>query len=261
MVPIVKINDSMFGLTKQYFRKGKNGFTSATITGERRVGKTMYALQTVYQICRYEGLGKKESWKIALDSIIFTMKDLVNTLKSCTYENRRKFIIWDDAGVNASGLLYRYNMDNAAVLKALMDTVGTRVRLLMLTTPAFKGLMSFLRDYSDILINIEPYHMNFGYNGRLATIYSPYLAKNLVRHMAKAGRDEYNVKIRDDVYNKYVKIRDNFVNIITDELINYGENGREVIRENFGEDRALARQTGLQPDMVRTDTESEFSSD
>jgi hypothetical protein len=261
VVPIVTINNSMYGLTKQYFRRGGSGFTSAVVTGERRVGKTMYCLQTVYQICRYKGMSEEEAWKTALDSIIFTMKDFVKILKTHNYKNRRDFIIWDDAGVNASGLLYRYNMDNAAILKALMDTVGTRVRLLMLTTPDFEGLMKFLRRYQDYLVFIEPYYLTYGVYGRLATVVKPYRRKNLARGWAKAWRDEYKVTIDDEVYSKYQKIRDNYADIIIKELEKYGKDGEAAIRGTFGEERTVVRQTELLSDLVSVDTEGEFSSD
>ena len=251
----MKLNENMFSLSKQYFTKGKNGFTSATITGERRVGKTMYSMQVVYQICRYRGMTKEIAWATALNSIVFTMDDLVNIIKKHNYDNRRDFLIWDDSGVYGSGLLYRYNADNAMVLKALMDTIGTRVRLLMLTCPDIEGLMKFLRRYQDFLVHVVEHHHTYGYNGRLATVLKPYRAKNLSRRWKRAYNDEFNVKIPDNIYKVYVKKRDSYADTIIEELLRRGgDDGREIIRENFGEEQ-LVGQNRLLDHLVPADNE------
>ena len=246
--------DNMFSMAKQYFVRGKNGFTSATVTGERRIGKTMYCLQNVYQICRYEGQSQREAWTSALNAIVFTMDDLVKIIKKHSHNNRRKFMIWDDAAVYGSGLLYRYNADNAMVLKALMDTIGTRVRLLFLTCPDMEGLMKFLRRYQDYLINIEVYGETFGWNGRLATVLKPYRKKNLSRGWRRAFNDEYNVRIENWVYEKYVELRDSYADTIIKELLEYGKGGKEVVEANFGQEQ-LVGQDNLQSDLVQSDTE------
>jgi hypothetical protein len=251
----------MFGLAKQYFRKGKLGFTSATITGERRIGKTMYAMQTVYQICRYEGQTKPNAWTSALNAIVFSMDELVKVIKRHSYYNRRRFLIWDDSGVAGSGLLYRYNMDNAALLKALMDTVGTRVRLMMLTCPDDQGLLKFLRRYQDYLVNIEEYHQNFGYNGRLATVLKPYRKKNQARAWRRAWSDEFNVKIEQWVFDKYVKIRDSYSDRIIKELLKRGEDGRKVAKETYGETEQLVGQSNVLNDVAATDFEGDVAQD
>jgi hypothetical protein len=258
---MVKINDAMFGLTKQYFSRGPNGFTSAIVTGERRVGKSVFCLEIVYQICRYEGMSSDLAWDTALNSIIFTMKDFVDIVSKHNYKNRRKFIIWDDSGVYASGLLYQYNILDVMKLKALMDTIGTRCRLLLLTCPDQEGLMKFLRRYQDYLICIEPYHKTFDRNGRLATVLKPYRAKNLSRKWGRAWNDEFNVKIDDDIYNRYIKIRDDYATIVLKELKKRGKRGRKVAEETYGQDNELVRQSELFDDVAPTDSEGSDTPD
>ena len=163
-------------------------------------------------------------------------------------------MIWDDAAVYGSGLLYRYNADNAMVLKALMDTIGTRVRLLFLTCPDMEGLMKFLRRYQDYLINIEVYGKTWGWNGRLATVLKPYRKKNLSRGWRRAFNDEYNVRIENWVYEKYVELRDSYADTIIKELLEYGKGGKEVVEANFGQEQ-LVGQDNLQSDLVQSDTE------
>lgn len=240
----------MFGLAQQWKIRGNNGFTSATITGERRVGKTMYALQTVFQICRaYLGMNETESWNTALNSVVFTMDDLVKIIKRHNYKNRRNFVIWDDSGVYGSGLLYQYNIDSAMVLKALMDTVGTRVRMMLLTCPDSEGLMKFLRRYQDYLININVYGATHGANGRLATVLKPYRAKNLARRWGRGWNDEFNVHIDNEIYGRYVEKRDSYADTIIKELLRHGKKGRRVSEETYGEDDQLVRQSGLLSDL------------
>lgn len=254
-------NDKMFGLAKQYFRKGKKGFTSAIVTGERRIGKTMYSLQTVYQICRYEGQTPQHAWDSALNSIVFTMGDLVRIIKKHNHDNRRRFLIWDDSGVYGSGLLYQYNVDNAMILKALMDTIGTRVRLLMLTCPDIEGLMHFLRRYQDFLIYIEPHGATWGAYGRLATVLKPYRRKNLARGWKRAWSDEYNIMIDDRIYNLYEDMRDKYADIIIKELLKRGKEGRDVAKQTYGEDNELVRQSELLDDVAKLDSASSLAPD
>lgn len=247
----------MFGMSQQFFRRGKNGFTSAIITGERRVGKTMYSLQTVYQICLYRKMKENDAWEVALNSVVFTMDDLVRIIRKHNYKNRRDFVIWDDSGVFGSGMLYAYNIDNAMILKALMDTVGTRIRMLLLTCPDSEGLMKFLRRYQDYLVNINVYGKTYSENGRLATVLKPYRAKNLARKWGRAWHDEFDVRIPDWVYERYVEKRDKYADRIIKELVKRGKKGRDVVRETYGEDNELVRQSELLDDVASADSEGD----
>ena len=249
----------MFGMAQQYFRRGKNGFTSATVTGERRVGKTMYCLQTVYQICRKKGMSHEEAWETALNSIVFTMKDLIKSVMKHNHRNRRDFVIWDDSGVFGSGMLYAYNIDNAMILKALMDTIGTRVRLLMLTCPDSEGLMKFLRRYQDYLVGITPYNKNIPEHGRLATVLKPYRAKNMSRKWKRAWYDEYDVRIPDEYYDRYVAKRDKYADIILKELTKRGKRGRQIAQQTYGEE--LVRQSDVFDDVAPVDSEGDIIKD
>jgi len=236
----VKIDESYY-LTKMYFKKGKKGFNSVQVTGERRIGKSVFCMQVIAQICLCEGASEENAWLTALNAMTFSMEDLVKTIKRHSYNNRRKFLVWDDSGVYGSGLLYRYNQKHAPVLKALMDTVGTRVRLLMLTTPNSDSLMSFLRKYGDTKVHLTEYHNTFGKNGRLVTIRRPYTRKNLAIGYFIAKREEIDIRVPDWVFNKYVKMRDKYADIIINKMGDYGEAGKQVVRQTYGQRRSVVR--------------------
>jgi hypothetical protein len=171
------------------------------------------------------------------------MDDLIKKIELRTHNNREDFLIWDDAGVYGAGMMYQYNMDNAIILKALMDVIGTRVRLLMLTCPDAEGLMKFLRRYSDylVIVDLPKKRPHVAYD-RDATVLQPYLAKNYVKKWGIGWVDEVNIKIPDDVYNKYIEIRDNYAQHILGELM---DNGRRRKKGN-----KLVRQADLQPDVA-----------
>lgn len=242
----------MFGLAQRYIKSGKNGFVSAIITGKRRVGKTMYSMQTVYQICRYNGMKEGDAWDVALNSIIFTMDDLIKAIRNRSHKNRRDFLIWDDAGVYGAGMLYLYQVNNAMVLKAIMDVIGTRVKMLLLTCPDSQGLMKFLRRYSDFLIRVGIGRDIRQYD-RNAYVSSPYWAKGCSIRWRKAWTDEFNVKIPNWIYERYIEKRDSYANIIIKELMKRGKDGEAVADETYGEDHELVRQGKLQSDVVPTD--------
>jgi hypothetical protein len=129
--------------------------------------------------------------------------------------------------------------------------------MLLLTCPDSSGLMKFLRNYGDYIVQVEPYHKTYGNNGRLATVKRPYIAKNMSRRWARAWNDEFDVRLPDFVYKKYIKKRDKYTNIIIKELMGYGKDGENVIRENL----ELAGQDSLLADVVPPDNEGDDTSD
>jgi hypothetical protein len=244
----------MFGIVNQVERRGKNGFTSAIITGRRRIGKTMYSLQCVYQLRIRQGDTPDMAWEVALNSCVFSMEELIRKIQSHTYKQRSEAIIWDDAGVYGGSLLYLYNVDNAMVLKALMDTIGTRTKLLLLTCPNVGGLMKFLRNYGDYIVDISIADRSTR-GERNATVYQQYHAKNLVQRWRRAWIDEFNVRIDTKYYSRYTEERDKYANKIIKELLKRGKERRAEETD----DNKLVRQDKLQPDVVEPDIQSDYS--
>nr|WP_181965722.1 hypothetical protein [Sulfolobus islandicus] len=201
----------------------ENGFMSVMIVGRQGVGKTTYAMRTLYH---YYG-----DWDKVLDSMTF---DPVGLLR------RRKHydvILIDDAGVHLSKYDWRNKNDFSKFFNLIRDVTN----FLIFTTPNESDILKNVRDKLTYLVNIhghvrprivdrggkkyyagDEYCSDCGYARiykrklviNYSTNYKPDYRYECVMHF-----DEFLYKIPEDIRKRYAEMRSKITQQLLDELV------------------------------------------
>lgn len=206
----------MLVLSKLILKQRPYGFLSAIVVGKRSSGKSVYSLNVASEIFQFlYGVSEKEAYNMAIDNCVFTIDDVIKIFQN-KQDEKRDIVIWDDAGVFASGGLYHTDITGFALIKGLMDTARTSTHSLLLTTPSQKGVAGFLQNYDDYLIRITSSGMNMQ---RKATGYSKYTLPSGSRRIRKVFLDTYSCYLNNEFYNRYEKIRFSYKENIVNKLV------------------------------------------
>lgn len=174
---------------------------AAVIYGKQRLGKSMYALKVGYDIY--------EDWDKVLENTIFTMKDVVKTIGNAVKSDSViPYLIWDDSGVYGSKYTFFTNKKTTLLLQGLFDVVGTAVKGFVMTTPNSGNLLKSIREYQFYRIKIIKANSR---QDRIAKGYSTDQWPSGTLRMHNDFEDHYNNIIPDDVYQRYIKTRKDYL--------------------------------------------------
>ena len=193
-----------------------NGFISAVIEAERGYGKSMYALKNMaYAYHILLECDENEAYKHALDSMIFSPKELIDRVKTNSAKDRVS-IVWciDDATVHFSSYLHFLNLYEAALLNGMFDTIRTSVSSLILTCPNKKRLLSSLKNYDDHTIQITK---DRGYE-RFARGIKWFTIPDGTRRYRKVFEDEFSCYVPNWIYKLYIVKRKKYLVEISEKL-------------------------------------------
>ena len=181
-------------------------FFSIMVVGKRSIGKTSYSLIAAQAFYVERGATENNAWQMALDSLKFSIPDVIDFLQDALDRKIKKpILIWDDARIYASGSQYQLNMKRVAKLAGLMDAVRTFVSNLILTCPSSSGLLGLLKSYDDYIAKIH-YSQKGGYY-REAWGYLWSSLPSGKRLIYTKYRDKYSCYLPTWVYNKYMNVR------------------------------------------------------
>ena len=216
-MPIYKeLSEYKLTLASRIIKKYPNGFLGAIIEGERGYGKSSYALKVMAQVYRYkEALDDEGAWNRAIDSMIFSMDDLIKMINI----NIEKDIVtptWclDDATVHFSSYKFFTNLYEVILVHAMFDTIRTACTGLLLTCPKRDLLLSALRNYDDYKVEIV---MDFEWE-RIARGYKIKTTPVGQRRIYKSFEDRYSCYLPNWVYEKYMEKRKFYLKQTNDEL-------------------------------------------
>lgn len=172
------------GMVHRILKRHPNGFIGAVVQGERGQGKSMYAYKVMAKV--YLSLGEYRSvrdgrwypvesemdaYTASLDHMIFSPSELINLFK---YNNKNNYVTpvlcLDDATVHFNSYKFFVDLFEVILLKGMFDTIRTVATGLLLTCPKRRNLLSFLRDYDDLKIDIKKDVGGDNYN-RIARAY------------------------------------------------------------------------------------------
>lgn len=192
---------------EEILRAHKKGrFKAYTVYGDPRVGKSVYGIKSgrdIYMVL--DGCDIDAAYEKALSCIKFDKKEVFGTIRKHMRSNEiLPLLIWDDTGVHGSGYQFFLNPMEIAALKGTMDTIGTGVSGLIMTTPTPGGILKFIRDYHFPEIEItqldgewdrkaqprEYYHSKRGWRTRKTSVY-----------------DKFSCYLPKWVWNKYITRR------------------------------------------------------
>lgn len=201
----------------------ENGFMSVMIVGRQGVGKTTYAMKTLYQ---YYG-----DWDKVFESMTFDPIELLRRRKH--YDA----ILIDDAGVHLSKYDWRDKSDFAKFFNLIRDVTN----FLIFTTPNEGDILKNIRDKLTYLVAIhghvkprtvkkggKTYYTGDEYwaDGGYARIYKRKLVidsrtnyKPDYRYECVLHFDMFKYDIPDDVRKRYAEMRAKVTERLLDELL------------------------------------------
>ena len=183
----------------------------AVVYGTQRLGKTMYALQVMYDMYH--------DWDKVLDFTFFKLEELVTSLKKHIKQRERiDAVVWDDAGVYGSKYLFFSNKKLTEYLQKLFDVVGTAVKGLIITTPNPENLLKAIRGYEFYRVKIYKDWYMEKETRRVAKGYKNILLPSGKHIVRTVFNDYYDVTIPDDVYKRYKEMRESYTDVALEEL-------------------------------------------
>ena len=199
-----------FILARRILKAHPNGFVGAIVEGKRSIGKSSYCIKVMKEVYQtVHSCDDKEAYEYSLANIIFTMDDIIETLrKSRKTRVMIPVLTWDDAGVGGSSMQWFLNMRGVQSLKAIMDTVRTATTGLLLNCPDREGLTKMLRGYDDYLVTISVLD---GWYKRSARGYNVYKLPSGMRRIYRSFDDRYSCYLPKWVYDKYMLQRNSYL--------------------------------------------------
>jgi len=178
------LSDWNSGLVHRILKRHPDGFIGAVVQGERGQGKSMYAYKVMakvyYTLGEYRSIStgevvkvdtEEDAYKGSLEHMIFSPAELISIFK---YNNANDYVTpvlcLDDATVHFNNYKFFVDLFEVILLKGLFDTIRTVATGLLMTCPKRRGLLSFLRDYDDLKIDIKKGTGGESYN-RIARAY------------------------------------------------------------------------------------------
>lgn len=177
-----------------------NSFTGAIVYSLQRLGKSSYAMQVMYRLYG--------NWDDVFKNMFYRIDDITNYLYNrLETDDPLPCVLWDDAGVHASKLLYFKDKDQADLIKRLFDVLGIATKGIILTTPVPDELLKSLRSYEFLKIKIMEGQNKYD---RKARAYKNILWPSGARRNPKYFEDDFDVRLPDDVYKRYYPIRKSY---------------------------------------------------
>lgn len=207
----------MYALTKRIIKAHPNGFVGATIVGKRGIGKSAYCIKVMKDVfMNLTGCSEEEGYEQALKHIVFDIGEVITFLKKASdSDDMLPVVTWDDASVHGGSLRFFTNMRQVEMLKAVLDTVRTGVTGFLVNCPNMQGLLSVLRNYDDIYVNIIKRTSDgvqgkyLGYE-RIAKAYNTVRLPSGKRVIYKMFWDYYSCYLPKKVYNEYMVTRKHY---------------------------------------------------
>jgi len=204
-------------MTKKFVLTGQieqairqDGMVGCVIYGPQRQGKSSYGLQVLYQVYG--------NWPDVLSHTLFRLEDVIALIEQAIETDTKvKALLWDDAGIHAGRLKYFSNRNLVEYLENLLDTCGLYVHALLMTSPSVLSLLKCLRTYEFYRTKI--YRRDSSY-GRFAVSYSSTLLPSGTRLIHRKFRDNYCVKLPDDVWAEYLTKRRGYLKEAVSQLKN-----------------------------------------
>lgn len=221
----------------------RNGFTGAIVYGTKGMGKSAFALITMYDLY-HNGLDytKKQAWEKALDNTWYELETIIENLKDIRDEinesdnnnSNKKYecLHFDDAGAYFGGAQYNKYWKEHSELSGMMDTLRSATNGLILSCPNWKKLVNYITDEDYIRVKImEPLNTNDLYEEfeylenmneydpstipddffeRVASVVDFETWHSGKRTAKKEEETNFNCRLPDDVYKTYMRMREGY---------------------------------------------------
>ena len=188
-------------------------FKGAIIWGEKRIGKSSYALQVAQQVYIALGCTPKEAWELAIASLFFHPRPLLETMRfindnGCVWP----LLILDDAGKAAGTHTWFTDRASYYALRDVFDTIGDPVSGFIATIPDFQNLLDVMKGdvsfYRVEITEIAGREWERRANAyRMKQLHSGKLRVQSKRSEKSGYKDRYSARLPDWQHAEYMKIR------------------------------------------------------
>jgi len=184
------------------------------IYAKQQLGKTSYALQCCYDIYR--------NWDLVFDNLYFDLKEAILNLRDKIRSGERIDVIClDDFGVHGSKYIWNTDRLLAQLLQNLTDVIGTVTRGIIITTPNPGNILKAMRDYEFYRVKImKDKDHEFQ---RTARGYTTILLPSGKTLISRVFNDHYDVRLPNDVFERYKPIRQAYSIFAIDQLLDHYE--------------------------------------
>lgn len=223
--------DKLTALSKRIVKAHPDGFVQAIIDGDRGSGKSALCMHTMREVYQYiYGIDRVDAWNMIFGigsysherpKIMFTIKDVINTLKTLDKINlddkdtiiqqQRDLMIpcvtWDDAGMHGGRLKVLIDMQLVDKLSGVMDTARDVATGFLINVPEKESLLSAIRRYHDILwghVGFKPSEGSVKYN-RQVVIRKYATRPDGVRRYRTLVATNFSCYVEKWVYSEYKK--------------------------------------------------------
>lgn len=168
----IKSKEELTNFERLILNKYPENILSAIAEGGRGKGKSMFCYLVMARILQYlEGIHIDDAFPKALNYFLWTVPQTLKVIdthientdytniRQYDLENKYRLLIVDDAGTHMGKYKFYTDVGGVDKLQKRLDIIRDITCGLILTTPAYSGLLSFLRDYPDNkTIELMTYH-------------------------------------------------------------------------------------------------------
>ena len=216
-------------------RARSGGVTIAMIYGELGAGKSTYAMHVAWELLTrypvrvptpgFRKLPRGEQYRVIMESyLVFTVEELLERIGNASWENRHPILIWDDAGVHGSSLLFFTNRKAYQALSAIIQTIRTRTAALLITAPLPGMVAKQVRSLPETLVVLV--ERVDGERSRALGFIQKQGPRR--QYFSLAFIDVFRRRLPDDFYPVYMRKRDSYIQAGIEmwrSLVNRGRGG------------------------------------
>lgn len=215
-----------FGLSYLVSKKARyDRTTNVLIYGEPRIGKSVYAIKILKELCRHRGMEEPDYWR---RFVIWDLRDLPPLIREIRNSGKKApGIVLDDFGVSAFAWNWRAPQVEAAM--KMLEVAGTMTDALMMTSPSVQMVVKKALTLEGILIGkVVKLTDDEGSKNPNSIFQHAYLRRiSLYRNALMPWNKRYNNEVVEDTfsvilerrdYDWYKPVRESYLDKIREEL-------------------------------------------
>lgn len=194
-------------------------FTGAIVYGKKGMGKSSYALWTIFDLY-HNGFGysKKDAWDMALGKTLHNLDQIIESMSEYIDDpdNRSPVFHMDDAGAYFSGYAYHLYRNEHGLFQAMLDLMRTISSGLIYTCPGPQDLVGYISNEENKIIAIRDQYKTKDYEWtpdskweRVALIFNKntYPSGTTKIEGMETYFSKFICKLPDDIFEVYNKRR------------------------------------------------------
>lgn len=231
--------NKLMEITRKTFYKYPWGHIQIMVYGDKRIGKSIYLIKSMLEQYRIVyNYDIDTAFNEVMRNTFFTIREFIDTMKTL-FENNGYIISChiDDAACGFSSQTWFNKGGRKLVdeLKKTVNTIGTQVIGLYLSSPSTEGILSFLNGYDSKIVKVISNEDKTKPWARLAKIYRQrVLPSGTVRIAPGYDEDPYSCYLEPKYFEIYNAIRKTYTSDNINKLDEVEKNFNQLdVSSNF----------------------------